>query len=198
MHSLYPKGIYCDSRIRIAFWVTHETHPIRSNTLEAHLALTLGTLHPEGNINAPMQLIHLAANPRNLLRKVDLVAENFTSLRRRAQCVQGTADHARRGFLVIENAEHGGSNGHHEDGEGLQPALAGVDGGQFAVCAALHEWPRIGAWGGDDRAARSDLSDAGEPDEASSPGKGPGKKHCELGGEDILIAEGPEKEMREL
>lgn len=59
---------------------THETHPIRSNTSKPHFALTLGTFHPERDVDAPMELVHLPANPRDLLGKIDFVPQDFTGL----------------------------------------------------------------------------------------------------------------------
>lgn len=52
---------------------THIAHTIRPNTVEPHLALGLGPLNPERDINTTMQLIHLSTDPRNLLREVDLI-----------------------------------------------------------------------------------------------------------------------------
>lgn len=93
-----------------------------------------------------MQLIQLPTNPRNLLRKINLIAQDLARPRRRPQRIQRAAHHARRGLLIVEDPEYGGADGDDEDGEGLEPAFGRVEGGQFAVCAAFQE--RACVWAG--------------------------------------------------
>jgi hypothetical protein len=107
--------------------MTYEAHTVRSDASKPHLALALGAFHPEGNVDAAVELVHLTADPWNLLREVDFVAENLTSPRRRPQCVQRAADHARGRLLIVEDTQHCSTDNHHEDREASQPASAVVN-----------------------------------------------------------------------
>ena len=69
------------------FRVTYEAHTIRSDASKPHLALAFGAFHPKGNVDATMELVHLTADPWNLLCEVDFITEYLTGLRRRSQCV---------------------------------------------------------------------------------------------------------------
>ena len=84
-----------------------------------------------------MQLIHLATNPRNLLRKVDLIAEDLTSPRRRPQRIQRAVHDARRRLLVIEDAQHACSGREDEDRECVQPLPARLRVRELAVCTSF-------------------------------------------------------------
>lgn len=93
-----------------------------------------------------MQLIQLPTNPRNLLRKVNLIAQDLARPLRRPKRIERAAHHARRGLLVVEDSEHGGADNDDKDRESLEPASGRVETGQFAVRATFQEW--AGVWAG--------------------------------------------------
>lgn len=94
--------------------------------MEFHLALGLGALHPKRDIDPSMQLVHLSTDPGNLLRKVDLVTEDFAGLRGGAERIQRAAHNAGRLLLVIEDTQQASSTGNDEDRQSVQPAAAGI------------------------------------------------------------------------
>lgn len=128
---------------------TYIAHPLRSNALKPHLALALGSLHPVCNINSSMQLVHCATDPGDLAREVDLIAQDLARLRRHPQSIEGTADDARRRFLVVENTEHGGANDDREDRQGPLPAATGIHLRQCTIRPAVQQRTRIRAGSGD-------------------------------------------------
>ena len=85
-----------------------------------------------------MHLINAPPNPRQLLREINLVAQDRARLLVRPQTVQSAADDARVGFLVVENRQSASGHDGREDREGAQPAVGGDEGREGAVGAALH------------------------------------------------------------
>jgi len=85
-----------------------------------------------------MHLINGPPDPRQLLCKVNLVSQDRTRLLVRSQTVQGAADDARIGFLVVEDGERAGNHDGAEDREGAQPAVRRDERRESAVGAAFH------------------------------------------------------------
>lgn len=108
-----------------------------------------------------MQLIDLAANPRNLAGKVNLIAQNLSCRRVRPQGVQRAAHDGAGLLLVIEDGEDGAGHDDGEEREGAQPAgNACCDCWEGSVGAAFHQGTAAGSWGGDEGpAGRSMLSE---------------------------------------
>lgn len=62
-----------------------------------------------------MQLIHLPRNPRNLLREIDLIAQDIARLRRRPQRIKRAVHDTARALLVIEYTQHTRAGGDDEN-----------------------------------------------------------------------------------
>src|SRR5436190_17188677 len=74
---------------------THKAHSVLSNTLESHSALRLGSLHPEGDVNLPVELVHLSADPWEFLCEVYLIPQNLSCLSGSPEGVERTVHNAR-------------------------------------------------------------------------------------------------------
>lgn len=59
---------------------TYKSHPTLPLTPKSHQPLPPRPLHPETNINAPMQLIQLAPNNRQLAIEIYLIPQNLPRL----------------------------------------------------------------------------------------------------------------------
>lgn len=94
-------------------------------TRKAHDARVLRALDPEGDVDAAVQLVHLAADPGDLLGEVDLVAQVVAGLAGRAQRVERPVHDGRGQLLVVEDGDGAGGHDGQEDGEGAGPAEAG-------------------------------------------------------------------------
>lgn len=119
---------------------THNPHPRLPLTLEPHLPFPLGPFDPETNINPPLHLIQLPRNPRNLTRKVNLIAQNRSRFRVRPYSIQRTTDDGTGSFLVVENRQRGTHDDEGKEGDGADPAVAVAAGygGEFAVGSSFH------------------------------------------------------------
>ena len=89
---------------------------------EAHDARPLGAADGKVDVNMALHLVHVAADPRNLVLEVDFVAENLARLGRCAQRVQCRCDDGRRRLLVVEDGDRAGGHEDDEDGEAAAPA----------------------------------------------------------------------------
>lgn len=70
-----------------------------------------------------MQLVHLAMDPRDLTRKVNLIAEQLPGASIGAQTVQRARHNRRTLLLVVEDCGHGDAHDEGEDGQRLEPAV---------------------------------------------------------------------------
>jgi hypothetical protein len=94
----------------------------RAEAHEAHDALVLAALDAEADVDVATQLVHGARDPRDLLGKVDLVAEVLAGLAAGAQGVERGGDRRRRQLLVVEDGEARQRDQEEEDGESTGPA----------------------------------------------------------------------------
>lgn len=67
----------------------------RSPARKPHHSRPLRSLDREVNVDDAVQLIHLAANPGDLMLEVDFVSEDLARPRRRAQRIHGAGDDGR-------------------------------------------------------------------------------------------------------
>lgn len=64
---------------------THQPHPTLPHTPKPHQTLHASTpFNPKPNINSALHLVQLAPNPRNLTRKIHLIAQHLSNRRIRA------------------------------------------------------------------------------------------------------------------
>lgn len=98
----------------------------RSPARKPHHSRPLRSLDREVNVDNTVQLVHLAANPGNLVLEVDFVSEDLARPRRRAQRIHGAGDDGRRGLLVVEDGHGAGCHAEQEKGEGLAPAESNI------------------------------------------------------------------------
>lgn len=98
----------------------------RSPARETHHSRPLRSLDREVNVDDALQLVHLAANPGDLMLEVDFVTEDLARPRRRAQRIHGAGDDGRRGLLVVEDGDGAGCHAEQEEGEGLAPAESNI------------------------------------------------------------------------
>lgn len=104
-----------------------------------------------------MQLIHLPPNPRNLTRKINLIAQNLSRGGIRPQRVQGAIDDAGACLLVVEDCEAGAEHDYGEERQGFEPfGGSGCDFGEGAVGAAFEEGAGVGFWCGDEGSSLGD------------------------------------------
>lgn len=96
---------------------THIAHPLLPHTLEPHKRLLLSPLDPEPDVDAPVQLVHLASDPRHLAGKVHLVAQQLACSRVRPQRVHRARHHRRALLLVVEDCAHRDAHDDGEDGD---------------------------------------------------------------------------------
>jgi hypothetical protein len=111
-----PPIIHCQ---RVLLCVK-QSSPAPSPTPQFHLSTPLCPLDPEADVNAPVNLIDLALDPRVLARKVYLVSEFFAYERVGAQGVEGGGYDGGFLFLVVEEGEEGERHADYENWEGFQ------------------------------------------------------------------------------
>lgn len=115
---------------------------------EAHERRALGALDGEVDVDAALHLVHLAADPGDLVLEVDFVAEDLAGAGRGAQRVEGRGDDGRRRLLVVEDGKGRGGDEDDEEGEGAAPAesdlgdvyIGSVSKGMFS------DWQKLGAY----------------------------------------------------
>lgn len=93
-----------------------------SITREPHRPRSLAPAHGKPNVNPPVQLVHLAVDPGDLVLEVDLVAEQLAGLGGGAQGVERAGDDGRGHLLVVEDGDAAGCDDGEEEGEGAAPA----------------------------------------------------------------------------
>jgi hypothetical protein len=144
---------------------TYKTIPPFPHAMELDQPTRLPPLDPKTDVDAPVQLVELAPNPRQLAGKVDLVAQDGARGFVGPQRIQDAVDRAGVGLLVVEDGEGGEGDDDDEDGQGFEPGARGVEGGEGAVGEAGKERSgRFGGWG-DEEGGRAAGSLGGEADE---------------------------------
>ena len=91
---------------------------------EAHRRPAPRALDGEVDVDAAVHLVHLAADPGDLVLEVDVVAEDGARAGVGAQCVQRRRDNRRRRLLVVEHGEGADGDDGEEDGQAAAPAEA--------------------------------------------------------------------------
>lgn len=89
-------------------------------TPELDLTRLLGSLDPEADVDAAVDLVDFALDPRVFRRKVYFVAEVLTHERVGAQGVEGGGYDGGFLLLVVEEGEEGDGHSEDEDGEGAE------------------------------------------------------------------------------
>ena len=83
---------------------------------EAHRGRGARALDGEPDVDAPLQLVHLTVDPRDLVPEVDVVAQQLARLLVGPQGVQRRRDDGRGHLLVVEDGDGAGGDDGGEDG----------------------------------------------------------------------------------